>query len=128
VTLWRLPRPDFHRLVDTDFQDTPLTLRPARSPSRHATLFIESFRQLRRLCSHFDCYVERISSRAEVAPTEVQRPSRRTLSRATTAICEGNQLISCGVGSSGHPRNSTTSDSYGCSGAEVHFIPNEKVG
>jgi hypothetical protein len=29
VALWRLPRPDFHRLVDTDFQDTPLALRPA---------------------------------------------------------------------------------------------------
>jgi len=42
VALWRLPRPDFHRLVDTDFQDTPLTLWPARSPSRLATLYIES--------------------------------------------------------------------------------------
>jgi hypothetical protein len=42
VALWRLPRLDFHRLVDTDFQDTPLTLRPARSPSRHATLYTES--------------------------------------------------------------------------------------
>jgi len=42
VALWRLPRPDFHRLVDTDFQDTPLTLRPARSRSRQATLYIES--------------------------------------------------------------------------------------
>jgi hypothetical protein len=28
VALWRLPRPDFHRLVDTDFQDTLLALRP----------------------------------------------------------------------------------------------------
>ena len=28
MALWRLPRPDFHRLVDTDFQDTPLSLRP----------------------------------------------------------------------------------------------------
>ena len=42
MALWRLPRPDFHRLVDTDFQDTPLTLWPARSPSRLATLSIES--------------------------------------------------------------------------------------
>jgi predicted HAD superfamily Cof-like phosphohydrolase len=42
VALWRLPRPDFHRLADTDFQDTPLTLRPARSRSRQATLYIES--------------------------------------------------------------------------------------
>jgi hypothetical protein len=41
VALWRLPRPDFHRLVDTDFQDTPLTLRPARSRSRQATLSTE---------------------------------------------------------------------------------------
>jgi len=28
VALWRLPRPDFHRLVDTDFQDTLLSVRP----------------------------------------------------------------------------------------------------
>ena len=41
MALWRLPRPDFHRLVDTDFQDTPLTLQPARSPSRQATLYTE---------------------------------------------------------------------------------------
>ena len=31
MALWRLPRPDFHRLVDTDFQDTPLALRPGDS-------------------------------------------------------------------------------------------------
>ena len=31
VALWRLPRPDFHRLVDTDFQDTPLALQPGDS-------------------------------------------------------------------------------------------------
>ena len=42
MALWRLPRPDLHRLVDTDFQDTPLTLWPARSRSRLATLSIES--------------------------------------------------------------------------------------
>ena len=42
MALWRLPRPDFHRLVDTDLQDTPLTLWPARSPSRQATLYTES--------------------------------------------------------------------------------------
>ena len=41
MALWRLPRPDFRRLVDTDFQDTPLTLRPARSRSRLATLYTE---------------------------------------------------------------------------------------
>jgi len=28
VALWRLPRPDFHRLVNTDFQDAPPSLRP----------------------------------------------------------------------------------------------------
>ena len=42
MALWRLPRPDFHRLVDTDLQDTPLSLWPARSRSRLATLSIES--------------------------------------------------------------------------------------
>jgi hypothetical protein len=31
VALWRLPRPDFHRQADTDFQDTPLALRPGDS-------------------------------------------------------------------------------------------------
>ena len=41
MALWRLPRPDFHRLADTDFQDTPLTLWPACSPSRQATLYTE---------------------------------------------------------------------------------------
>jgi hypothetical protein len=37
VALWRLPRPDFHRLVDTDFQDTPLRVTAymlAKSPKR----------------------------------------------------------------------------------------------
>ena len=28
MALWRLPRPDFHRLVNTDFQDAPSSLRP----------------------------------------------------------------------------------------------------
>jgi hypothetical protein len=28
VALWRLPRPDFHRLVDTDFQDTHFRYGP----------------------------------------------------------------------------------------------------
>jgi hypothetical protein len=38
-------------------------------------------RQLRRLCCRFDCYrVERTSSRAGVAPAEVQRFSWRTIS------------------------------------------------
>jgi len=40
VALWRLPRPDFRRLVDTDFQDTPLHVTAcmlAKSPKRPST-------------------------------------------------------------------------------------------
>jgi len=74
VALWRLPRPDFHRLVDTDFQDTPLTLRPARSRSRQATLYTESSDSFVASAARFDCYrVERTSSRAGFTPAEVQR-------------------------------------------------------
>ena len=51
-----------------------LTLWPARSRSRHATLSIEKLRQLRCLRCRFDCYrVERTSSRTGVSPAEVQR-------------------------------------------------------
>ena len=58
-----------------------LTLRPARSPSRLATLCTKGFSSLVACCS--DCYrVERTSSRAGVAPAEVQRLSRRTVSPA----------------------------------------------
>jgi hypothetical protein len=39
VALWRLPRPDFHRLVNTDFQDTPLALRPGDS----LTILVDGF-------------------------------------------------------------------------------------
>src|SRR5215470_8904461 len=61
-----------------------LTLWPARSRSRLATLSIEKLRQLRCLRRRFDCYrVERTSSRAGVAPAEVQRLSRRTVSPTT---------------------------------------------
>ncbi len=43
MALWRLPRPDFHRLVDTDFQDTPLTLCPAaRLGSTHCEFFLDT--------------------------------------------------------------------------------------
>jgi len=52
-----------------------LTLRPARSRSRLATLFHRKLRQLRCLRCRFDCYrVERTSSRAGVTPAEVQAP------------------------------------------------------
>jgi hypothetical protein len=41
-------------------------------------------RQHRCLCRRFDCYrVERTSSRAGVAPSEVQRLSRRTITQTT---------------------------------------------
>jgi hypothetical protein len=57
-----------------------LTLWPARSPSRLATPLHRKLRQLRCLCRRFDCYrVERTSSRAGVAPAEVHRLSRRTV-------------------------------------------------
>jgi hypothetical protein len=61
-----------------------LTLWPARSRSRQATLYIESSDRLRCLHCRFDCYrVERTSSRAGVAPAEVHRLSRRTFSPTT---------------------------------------------
>ena len=73
-----------------------LMLWPARSPSRHATLYTESS-ELRCLRRRFDCYrVERTSSRAGVSPAEVQRLSRRTVTSIiltrlaktiTTALC-----------------------------------------
>src|SRR5215470_7057621 len=57
-----------------------LALRPARSRSRLRDPFHRKLRQLRCLHHRFDCYrVERTSSRAGVAPAEVQRLSRRTV-------------------------------------------------
>jgi hypothetical protein len=57
-----------------------LTLWPARSRSRHATLSIESSDSFVAFHCRFDCYrVERTSSRAGVAPAEVQHLSRRTI-------------------------------------------------
>ena len=48
--------------------------------------FHRKLRQLRCLHCRFDCYrVERTSSRAGVAPAEVQRLSRRTFSPTTSA-------------------------------------------
>ena len=44
MALWRLPRPDFHRLVDTDFQDTPLTLWPDSAKNERDAHFRELFR------------------------------------------------------------------------------------
>jgi hypothetical protein len=56
-----------------------LTLRPARSLSRQATLLHRGLRQLCCLRCRLDCFrVERTSSRAGVSPAEVQRFSRCT--------------------------------------------------
>src|SRR5215470_19062252 len=61
-----------------------LTLRPACSRSRLRDPFHRKLRQLRCLHHRFDCYrVERTSSRAGVAPAEVQRLSRRTVTPTT---------------------------------------------
>ena len=69
MALWRLPRPDFHRLVDTDFQDTLLALRPACLPSRFNDLLHQRLQQSRCLHCCSDCYrVERTSSRAGLTP------------------------------------------------------------
>src|SRR5215831_13366135 len=58
-----------------------LSLWPARSRSSPSDPFHRKLRQLRCLHCRFDCYrVERTSSRAGVAPAEVQRLSRRTFS------------------------------------------------
>src|SRR5215467_663424 len=57
-----------------------LALRPARSPSHQRDPLHRKLRRLRYLRRRFDCYrVERTSSRVGVAPTEVQRLSRRTV-------------------------------------------------
>src|SRR6266571_7312347 len=58
---------------------TACTLAESPSDSLHRKL-----RQLRCLHCRFDCYrVERTSSRAGVAPAEVQRLSRRTVTPTT---------------------------------------------
>jgi len=57
----------------------------AESPSDP---FHRKLRQLRCLRCRLDCYrVERTSSRAGVAPAEVQRLSRRTVSPTTLLPC-----------------------------------------
>ena len=49
--------------------------------------FHRKLRQLRCLCCRFDCYrVERTSSRAGVAPAEVQRLSRRTVTTVINSL------------------------------------------
>jgi hypothetical protein len=80
VALWRLPRPDFHRLVDTDFQDTPLTLRLACSPSHLSDPLHRRLRRFRFLYRRSDCFrVERTSSRAGLSlPLWINTFSRRT--------------------------------------------------
>jgi hypothetical protein len=58
-----------------------LTLRPARSPSRLATLYTEgSDSFVASTAAAISYRVERTSPRAGVPPAEVQRLSRRTLS------------------------------------------------
>jgi hypothetical protein len=53
-------------------------------------------RQLRCLCCRFDCYrVERTSSRAGVAPAEVQRLSRRTFSPTTERQHSQSLFLPC---------------------------------
>jgi len=55
-------------------------------------------RQLRCLRCRFDCYrVERTSSRAGVAPSEVQRLSRRTATPTTRAVPKTRLEQKCGV-------------------------------
>ena len=58
-----------------------LTLRPARSPSHQCDPLHRKLRRFGYPLRRFGCYrVERTSSRVGVAPTEVQRLSRRTVS------------------------------------------------
>ena len=81
MALWRLPRPDFRRLVDTDFQDTPLALWPARSPSHLVTLSIESSDSLvaSAAVSIATGWSEPVPGR-ELHPLKSSAFSRRTLS------------------------------------------------
>jgi len=69
VALWRLPRPDFHRLVEYRLfrRTTHVTAYMlAKSPPRPSTRRLQRLRCLYR-CS--DCYrVERTSSRVDSHP------------------------------------------------------------
>ena len=62
-----------------------LTLWPARSPSRQATLYTESSDSFVASAAASIYRVERTSSRAGVSPAEVQRLSRRTVTPTIAA-------------------------------------------
>ena len=87
-------RSGLHRLADTDFQDTPLALRPACSPSH---LRDPLHRRLRRLCClhrRSDCYrVERSSSRAGLIPAVDQRIFTAHRNRDVTSIASRASII-----------------------------------
>ena len=91
-----------------------LTLWPARSPSRQATLFIERSDSFVACAAAFDCYwVERTSSRAGVTPAEVQRLSRRTVS-PTSDIARWHNRFLRGDNSNPDPRHAASRSA--CSG------------
>ena len=94
MALWRLPRPDFHRLVDTDFQDTPLTLWPARSPSRLATLSTESSDRFvtSAVVSVATGWNEPVPGR-ELHPLKSSAFSRRTRKRLIYVNCACNDAL-----------------------------------
>src|SRR5262249_51844815 len=72
----------------------------AESPSDP---FHRELRQLRCLRHRLDCYrVERTSSRAGVAPAEVQRLSRRTVSPTILRNCGGRVTEIARTGSARH--------------------------
>src|SRR5712664_2019687 len=94
MAVWRLPRPDFHRLVDTDFQDTPLTLQPARSPSRQATLYTEGSDSFvaSAAASIATGWSEPVPGR-ELHPLKSSAFSRRTLSPTDYGICPPHVML-----------------------------------
>src|SRR5215470_11868386 len=62
----------------------------------NVTLYTESSDGLVTLRRRFDCYrVERTSSRVGVAPTEVQRLSRRTVSPTEEGFRAAEQSMNC---------------------------------
>ena len=96
MALWRLPRPDFRRLVDTDFQDTPLALQPARSRNRQATLYTESSdSSVASAAASIASGWSEPSSRAGLSPAVNQRLSRRTCVGDLSPTTSRFQLPSC---------------------------------
>ncbi len=102
VALWRLPRPDFHRLVIRTFQGTPsavgrlvvfLTSRSGRGPKSHCCLCwdhcLDSSRAaMRSLATRNTCFTSsnRVSGRLLKSMSRCGKLNRRS-ARITISVC-----------------------------------------